>query len=232
MIVQIYETQSAEEASNLVAAGVDHVGVLVGKGEYPREFSAEQAREMLKSVRQPAKRLALSLSHHLRDISAIVDKINPDILHLGAVPESLLPQDLRKLKQRFPHLPIMRSIPVIGRRSVVLAKEYDGVADYLLLDTQKPGETQVGATGEIHDWDVSRQIVETVRIPVVLAGGIGPDNVEQAILRVNPFGVDSKTKTDKAGSHEKDIKKVKRFVGIAKGVETGCQPLLALNGKT
>ena len=218
MIVQIYETQNAEEASNLVAAGVDHVGVLVGKGEYPREFSAEQAREMLKSVSRPAKRLALSLSHDLRDISAIVDEINPDILHLGAVPESLLPEDLQKLKQRFPHLPIMRSIPVTGRQSVDLAKEYDGVADYLLLDTQKPGETQVGATGEIHDWEVSRQIVEAVRIPVVLAGGIGPENVAQAILRVNPFGVDSKTKTDKAGCHEKDIEKVKRFVGIAKGL--------------
>jgi len=218
MIVQIYETQSAEEARNLVGAGVDHVGVLVGKGEYPREFSTEQAREILRSVTRPAKRLALSLSHNLREISEIVEEIKPDILHLGAVPGSLLPEGLQKLKQRFPHLPIMRSIPVTGQKSVDLAKEYDGVADYLLLDTKKPGETQVGATGQIHDWDVSRQIVESVGIPVVLAGGLGPDNVAQAILRVNPFGVDSKTKTDKAASHEKDIEKVRSFVRIAKGL--------------
>jgi phosphoribosylanthranilate isomerase len=51
---------------------------------------------------------------------------------------------------------------------------------------------------------------------VVLAGGLGPDNVAEAISRTQPFGVDSKTKTDKAGSHEKDIEKVKRFVSIAK----------------
>ena len=216
MIVQIYETQNAEEARNLVAAGVDHVGVLVGKGEYPREFSTEQAEEILRSVTQPAKRLALSLSRNLREIGEIVDKINPDILHLGAVPESLLPEDLKKLKKQFPHLQMMRSIPVTGLQSVDLAKQYDGVADYLLLDTQKAGETQVGATGKTHDWGVSRQIVESVRIPVVLAGGLGPDNVAQAILRVNPFGVDSKTKTDKVGSHEKDVEKVKRFVRIAK----------------
>src|SRR5262245_21235552 len=109
MIVQIYETQSAEEARNLVGAGVDHVGVLVGNGEYPREFSTEQAREILLSVTLPAKRLALSLSHNLREIGEIVEQIKPDILHLGAVPQSLLPQDLKKLKQRFPHVPIMRS---------------------------------------------------------------------------------------------------------------------------
>ena len=114
---------------------------------------------------------------------------------------------------------MMRSIPVTGKESVDLAKQYDGVADYLLLDTQKTGETQVGATGETHDWGVSRKIVESVSIPVVLAGGLGPDNVAKAISLINPFGVDSKTKTDRAGSHEKDIEKVKRFVRIAKRIE-------------
>jgi phosphoribosylanthranilate isomerase len=63
---------------------------------------------------------------------------------------------------------------------------------------------------------VSRKIVESVTIPVILAGGLGPDNVAEAISCVKPFGVDSKTKTDKTGSHEKDIEKVKEFVRIAK----------------
>lgn len=216
MIVQIYETQNSEEARNLVDAGVDHVGVLVGKGEYPREFSPEQARDILQTVTGPAKKIALSLSGNLQDIIEIVDKTNPDIVHLGTVPESLLPEDLQKLKKQFPHVKMMRSIPVRDKESVDLAKQYDGVADYLLLDTQKIGETQIGATGETHDWAVSRRIVESVSIPVVLAGGLGPDNVAEAISRINPFGVDSKTKTDKTGSHEKDIEKVKRFVRIAK----------------
>ena len=219
MIVQIYETQNSDEARNLVDAGVDHVGVLVGKGEYPREFSAEQARDILQGVKRPAKKIVLSLSGNLQDIIEIVDKTNPDILHLGTVPESLFPEDLQKLRRQFPQLKMMRSIPVRGRESVNLAKQYDGVADYLLLDTQKTGETQVGATGETHDWGMSRKIVESVSIPVVLAGGLGPDNVAQAVARIHPFGVDSKTKTDKAGSHEKDIEKVKRFVRIAKSIE-------------
>ena len=219
MIVQIYETQNSEEARKLVEAGVDHVGVLVGKGEYPREFSPEQAIDILQTVTGAAKKIVLSLSGNLQDIIEIVNKANPDILHLGTVPESLFPDDLQKLKKQFPHLKMMRSIPVRDKESVDLAKQYDGIADYLLLDTQKIGETQVGATGETHDWAVSRKIVESVSIAVVLAGGLGPDNVAEAISRIHPFGVDSKTKTDKTGSHEKDIEKVKRFVRIAKKIE-------------
>ena len=216
MITQIYEAQNFDEAKNLVEVGVDHIGVLVGKGEYPREFSPEQAKEILQGVATPAKKVVLSLSKNLEDIIETVNKTNPDILHLGTAPEFLLPADVRTLKKQFPKLKVMRSIPVRDERSVELAKQYDGVADYLLLDTQKKGDTHVGATGETHNWSVSKKIVESVSIPVILAGGLGPNNIAKAILKVRPFGVDSKTKTDKAGSHEKDIDKVREFVRVAK----------------
>ncbi|OGZ36082.1 MAG: hypothetical protein A3A94_01805 [Candidatus Portnoybacteria bacterium RIFCSPLOWO2_01_FULL_43_11] len=219
MITQIYEAQNFDEAKNLVEVGVDNVGVLVGNGEYPREFSPEQAKEILLGVTGQAKKVVLSLSKNLKDIIEIVGKTNPDILHLGTAPESLSPEDVQDLKKQFPDLKIMRSIPVRDEGSVELAKQYDGVADYLLLDTQKKGDTQVGATGETHNWSMSKKIVESVSIPVILAGGLGPDNVAEAVIKVKPFGVDSKTKTDKIGSHEKNIEKVKEFVRIAKATK-------------
>ena len=219
MITQIYEAQNFDEAKNLVEVGVDNVGVLVGNGEYPREFSPEQAKEILLGVTGQAKKVVLSLSKNLKDIIEIVNKTNPDILHLGTAPESLSPADVQTLKKQFPNLKVMRRIPVRDEESVELAKQYDGVADYLLLDTQKKGDTQVGATGETHDWSVSKKIVESVSIPVILAGGLGPDNVAESISKIRPFGVDSKTKTDKAESHEKDIEKVKEFVRIAKATK-------------
>jgi len=216
MITQIYETQNSTEAEGLVSVGVNHIGVLVGSGEYPREFTPEQAKEILHGVTGNAKKVVLSLSGNLGNIIEIVNKTNPDILHLGAVPEHLLPEDVRILKKQFPNLKIMRSIPVKDKESINLAKQYEGIADYLLLDTQKKGDTQFGATGETHNWKVSKKIVESVKIPVILAGGLGVDNVAEAIKQVHPYGVDSKTKTDKAGSHRKDIDKVRRFVEIAK----------------
>ena len=216
MIVQIYETQNCEEAKKLVEAGVDHIGVLVGNGEYPRELGLEQAKDIFRCVTGHAKRVVLSLSKHLQAIAEIVKKTNPDILHLGTIPESLSPEDVQTLKKQFPNLKIMRSIPVNDEESVELAKQYDGVADYLLLDTQKKDDTQVGATGETHDWSISKKIVESVGAPVILAGGLGPDNVAIAVAVVKPFGVDSKTKTDKMGSHEKEIETVREFVNRAK----------------
>ena len=111
----------------------------------------------------------------------------------------------------------MRSIPVVGDESIAIAKSYDGIADILLLDSHRPGDRQIGALGITHSWAIDRKIVENVRIPVIIAGGLGPDNVIDAIRAVQPAGVDSKTKTDKDdGSHTKDSQKVKRFVERAK----------------
>lgn len=214
MIVQIYEVNNPEEAIILAGLGVDHIGVLVGKGDYPREVSPAHAKAIFESLSKETKGVALSLSQDLEIISKVAREAKPDILHLGAVPELLTPNDIKKLKKEFPHLKIMRSIPVVDRMSIEVAKEYESIADYLLLDSYQQGDTQVGATGKTHDWDLSRRIVESVQIPVILAGGLGPDNVVEAIRIVRPAGVDSKTKTD--GTDGKDIEKVRVFVEIAK----------------
>ena len=213
MLVQIYEVSNPAEAKKLAEIGVDHIGVLVGKGKYPRELSIEEAKKIFQSLPSQTKKVVLSLSNDLGEISEIIEQLNPDILHLGIVEEILPLSEVKKIREKYPKLKLMRSIAIINEKSIKLAKEYDGIVDYLLLDTYK---SQLGATGEVHSWDISRKIVDSVKIPVILAGGLGPDNVAEAIQKVRPAGVDSKTKTDKANSHEKDIDKVKEFVKIAK----------------
>ena len=217
MIVQIYEVTSPEEASALSRMGVDHIGVLVGDGAFPREQSIDDARRILAAITAPSKGSALSLSADLALITRIASQLNPPMLHLGAAPEVLSPSHVAALKDRFRDLTIMRSIPVVDRDSVPLAKAYEGIADILLLDSHNPGDQQIGALGVTHRWDLDRQIVETVRLPVIMAGGLGPENVAEAITAVHPAGVDSKTKTDKNdGSHTKDLTKVKAFVEAAR----------------
>ena len=89
----------------------------------------------------------------------------------------------------------------------------------LLLDTHRPGDIQIGALGLTHDWEIDKKIVESTHIPVIIAGGLGPDNVVDAVRAVRPAGVDSKTKTDKGdGSHTKDLQLVKQFVERAKSL--------------
>ena len=111
----------------------------------------------------------------------------------------------------------MRSIPVVDQSSIALARSYDGVADWLLLDSYESGDRQIGALGVTHSWDLDRRIVESVRIPAIIAGGLGPENVQEAIRVARPAGVDSKTKTDKNdGTHTKDLQKVSAFVSAAR----------------
>jgi len=217
MIVQIYETQHPLEARELEAVGVDHIGVLVGTGRYSREIQYAQARSIFQTLTR-ARRVALSLADDLEEVIEVVEQTAPDILHLGTVPEVLGPDQIEALKTRFPDLKIMRTIPVINEQSLSLAQQYDGMVDYLLLDTYQPGDTQVGATGAPHDWDLSSLIVRSVQTPVILAGGLGLQNVAQAIRTVQPAGVDSKTHTDNAGGPCKDIDKVREFVRIAKSL--------------
>ena len=218
VIIQIYEVSSPVEARKLAALGVDHIGVLVGKGKYPRELDFKKTKRIFGALPKKTKRVALTLSGNLEEIIEVIQKTNPDIIHLGTMPENLSPSDVKKLKKRFPKIKIMRTIPVIDKESIKLAREYESIADYLLLDTYKKEISQVGAIGETHNWDISRAIVKSSKIPVILAGGLSPENVIEAIKKVNPAGVDSKTKTDKLNSHKKDINKVREFVRSAKSI--------------
>jgi phosphoribosylanthranilate isomerase len=86
----------------------------------------------------------------------------------------------------------------------------------LLLDSHDPGDAQIGALGRTHDWSISRRIVEKVRVPAILAGGLDADNVAAAIAAVRPPGVDSKTRTDRADGSGKDLDKVRRFIAAAR----------------
>lgn len=218
VIVQIYEITSAEEAGALSAMGVDHIGILVGDGSFPREVSIERARDVMAAIASPAKASVLALSQDLEFIIKIVEALRPPILHLGAAPEGVTVDDTRTLKRRFPDMVLMRSIPVIDEQSVEFAKAYAGVADFLLLDSYSPGDKQIGALGVTHNWNLDRRIVEEGRVPVIIAGGLGPDNVAEAIGVTHPVGVDSKTKTDKTdGSHTKDLARVRAFVRAARG---------------
>jgi phosphoribosylanthranilate isomerase len=216
MLVQIYEVQTPEEARALASLGVDHIGVLVGDGAFPRELSIAQANAIFAAVSAGKKRVALSLSADPEAVARIARETRPDIIQLQAALQDFSVEMTRAFRNRFPEIPIMRAIPVIDEASIEVARSYQGVADFLLLDSYDPGTRQFGALGRAHDWNISRQIVDNVGIPVILAGGLGPENVAEAIAAVHPAGVDSKTKTDRADGTGKDIAKVRVFVTAAR----------------
>lgn len=100
--------------------------------------------------------------------------------------------ELRKLKSALRKIDVVQVIHVQDESSIIQATAIAPYVDALLLDSGNPQLEikELGGTGRAHNWDISQQIVEEVEVPVYLAGGIGADNVVQAIKHVRPFGVD------------------------------------------
>jgi phosphoribosylanthranilate isomerase len=147
------------------------------------------------------------------------DNLHPDVLHISASLELVGVDQLKRVRSANPNVRMMRAVSVDGPDSVGVAREFEAVADLLLLDTKDPGATTIGATGRTHDWALSAEIVESVRIPVILAGGLFAGNVAEAIGRVRPWGVDSYTLTSVDGDlRRKDPEKVKAFVSAVRQV--------------
>lgn len=219
MKVQIYTMQSPSEALAVIAAGVDHVGITPGKYGLPGEINFETAREIADTVRDAAVCVALSVDSDLTAIQDMVKAVRPDILHLCGLEGTLPPDAVEELKDRLPGLPIMQAISVAGPEAIETALAYQNVADYLILDTQAANIDGIGASGETHDWNISREIVRQVRIPVILAGGLSPENVAEAIQVVQPWGVDSLTHTNRplpGGGFQKDLQRIQDFTKAAR----------------
>lgn len=220
MRVQIYTMQSVEEALEVASLGVDHLGLTPSSIGLPGEIDFETAREIIEVVDKTAICVALTVESNPDAIVSMVQAVQPDILHLCPLENTFPPADVLKLRDRLPDLPIMQAISVAGPEAVEVALSYHEAAEYLILDTQALDIAGIGASGMTHDWNISRSIVQELKIPVILAGGLSPDNVGEAIKFVQPWAVDSLTYTNQylpEGGFQKDIDKIRQFVEAAKG---------------
>jgi len=96
------------------------------------------------------------------------------------------------LRQALPGIALIQVIQVTGQESIEKAVSAAPHVSGLLLDSGNPflAVPELGGTGQVHDWEISRRIRELVEVPVFLAGGLNPDNITDAIQQVQPFGVD------------------------------------------
>jgi phosphoribosylanthranilate isomerase len=216
--VQIYGVTTPDDAGLVAGLGADHVGVAVDEtGRAPDGVTIEDASRILAAVPAGTTRVALGLSRDPDELERVSTAVAPDILHIGADLDVFAPQAVRELKARFPAMKVMRAIPVDGPGAIDAALAVEVAADYLLLDTRHAGTGKIGATGSVHDWFVSAEIVRGVGVPVVLAGGLSAANVGEAIRVVRPWGVDSYTLTCVDGDlRRKDPERVRCFLDAAR----------------
>jgi len=215
MIIQIYAFTDVDTALKAAELGVDHIGFVAGKyGEVPSELSFGEARELVAALPSQTTSVALTMATDVNEILDMVAEVKPNIVHISSDLDCVGLEAMRELRSHLDkNIRLMKAIPVEDESSITIAQQYAAVSDLLLLDTKHPDFPGVGATGFTHDWNVSKQIVESVGIPVILAGGLNADNVQASIEKVHPWGVDSNTSTNVPGSNTyKDINRIAEFV--------------------
>lgn len=243
IISQIYEIQTRKEAEQMVNAGVDHVGSVIVSA---RDWKQPEIKETLDFIAQTDAKSSLILLFNDPDIVfSSLEYYQPDIVHFCEILIDSNAQNMpggncnaliqlqAQIRKNFPQIKIMRTIPIPDNNAdgmvpfLELAKIFEPVSDYFLTDTiivsqsgndDQPVEGFVGITGKTCDWKSAAQLVEASQIPVILAGGLSPENVYDGIRMVHPAGVDSCTLTnvcDDSGApirFKKDMAKVKRFL--------------------
>ncbi|RJP80507.1 MAG: hypothetical protein C4522_07890 [Desulfobacteraceae bacterium] len=249
MIIQIYEIQTPHEAEQMIREGVDHIGsVLVSEEDWKKPLVYDTIRLIGDS---PSKSSLIPLFNNRDSVFRALDYYQPDMVHFcenlcePQQPSGMLQHlmDLQhQVRERFPSIRMIRSIPIPepgkGKAFSIweMAGLFEDISDFFLTDTllgsvagnagtEQPVEGFVGITGRICDWGPARELVEKSRIPVILAGGLSPENVLQGIVRVKPAGVDSCTGTNlqdadgKPVRFRKDMDRVRDFVGKVRSLE-------------
>jgi phosphoribosylanthranilate isomerase len=217
LLTQIYGITTAADAALVNALRPDHVGVVLDEG-LPSWDTVDAAT--LRAIRPELADVAvvaLSLSTERDRILRTVDAVDPAWLHLPYAAERLAPDALARLREELAPRRLMLTIPVRDAGAIALAQRCSPCADALLTDTPHPTTGRVGATGHTHDWGLSARVVAAANVPVFLAGGLGPENVVEAIRQTRPAGVDSETRTSRDDDRRrKDPERVRLFLERAR----------------
>lgn len=209
--VKICGIRNLQEARAAVEAGADAVGFLLGL-DYPSDdaLEAANAREIACAIPPPVRKVLVTHRTTADDVAALFHAAACDAVQLhGAFPAS----ESASLRRALGGAWIARVVHVDGEGSLERAEEAASWADAILLDTRTPD--RVGGTGRTHDWSLSARIVAACAKPAILAGGLTPRNVADAVRRVRPFGVDVNSGVEDASGF-KETSKLCRFVAQAR----------------
>ena len=211
--VKICANRSIDDAAMSLEGGADIIGILVGKEHTSNDFvNKDIAKEINDFVNN---RCDVSLVTHLTNAEEIIELtkyIGNNIIQLHSDIEE---SEVEKIVKELPNIKLVRLIHISNEGKICTDYKNIKYADFYLLDSFNLKTNQVGGTGLIHDWYKSRELIQILDKPTFLAGGLNPNNVEQAIKLVQPYGVDvnSGCKNDKG---VKDKEKVKEFIYNAK----------------
>jgi phosphoribosylanthranilate isomerase len=180
---------SVQEAELALEAGADALGLVSAMPSGPGVIPDADIATIAEWVGARAATVLLTSRQSAAGIDEQLSRSRPSILQMvDALPDG----EMTIVRERHPDVMLMPVVHVRHSDSVNEAVRLAADADAILLDSGNPFALvkELGGTGRVHDWQVSRAIRDAVGIPLFLAGGLNAANVAEAVRTVRPFGVD------------------------------------------
>ena len=210
--VKICGITSLEDLHVAIEAGADAAGFIVGVPRSPRNLPIRKVRELIRATPVFVEAVTVTAPKNLNHLERICNALDPDVVQVHG--SSLLHEEIREqLLDRRLIGAIQAESDLVIDKVLEVAKAFDAI----LMDSPIPG--RYGGTGKTHDWELSRRVRDAIHPkPLILAGGLTTENVEEAIGIVKPYAVDVSSGVE---SHPglKDGSKVFEFIERAKEVE-------------
>ncbi len=216
--VQVAGVRDLTEARLLESLGVDFIGFPLRLGYHQPDVSEETARTIIAALKASTNVVLITYESSAKELSNLTRFLGVSIVQLHGDVSS---EEVKRIRRERPDLTMIKSLivrPEFGQDTRPLLNEarlYEPWVDAFITDTFDPKTTACGATGLTHDWTISRLLVRQLTKPLILAGGLNPGNVYDAILEVGPAAVDSHTGVE-GPSGEKSPERVARFVSEAR----------------
>lgn len=187
--IKICCISSEYEARIAIENGASAIGLVARMPSGPGPISDELIRQIAKTVPPPIATFMLTSETTVEGIIEHHHRTNTNTIQIV---DALSSGTYSELKTALPGVKIVQVIHVIDEKSVDEAIEISRLVDAILLDSGNPKlkVKELGGTGRVHNWKLSRAIRDKSKCPVFLAGGLNPENVRQAIEEVHPFAVD------------------------------------------
>lgn len=181
--------QDVAEAELALDHGASAIGLVSAMPSGPGPISDERIREVATWATPRTRTFLLTSQSSAKAIGAQVVAAGANTVQIV---DALPPGALRALRAIVPTVRLVQVIHVRGPEAHEEAMQVAPLVDELLLDSGNPNAAvkELGGTGRVHDWQVSRRIVQDAGVPVWLAGGLRPENVREAVRAVRPHGVD------------------------------------------
>jgi phosphoribosylanthranilate isomerase len=202
--VKICGITNAADRDAAVAAGADALGFIVGVPvDTPREIDPDRAADLIAGVPPFVTAVLVTMPGSVPAARDCRERVGADAIQIHG---GLDPREVADLAETD------TVIAAVDADDPDEARAYDGAADALLVDSVD--EDGGGGTGRTHDWAATRELGDELASPVILAGGLTPENVAEAVRAVAPHAVDVATGVERVGG-EKDHDAVATFVAGA-----------------